>query len=337
MKINEIIPVITLDDNICKRAKLDTGKNCNYSCSFCYYRHQLDEVDSFETIKERVDYLVKCGIKEVDLSGGESSIHVDFIKIIQYCSDQGLSVSMLTNGSTFDNMEFLEKAYSAGLHEIMFSVQGYGDDHDKAVNQKGAFIKIVKSMHNAKKLGITIRINTVVTALIKQQDSIIQLYKDIKPLEVNFLTLNNFSDADSYYPYYKSSQFIKKAIDEIVDIVKYINIRYTPYCVMKGYEKYICGSLQHIWDRYDWNIVAYSAQDMNVKPEDVLTKCKLYKDAIHRKRSRYYTKPKECLNCSHFYICDGIEKGARSITLDPYEGEKIKNINYYREKFYEKD
>ena len=334
-KVNEIIPIINLDSTINKRAKLDTGKECNYSCAFCYYINQLDEVDPFEVIKSRIDYLAEAGFNEIDLSGGESSIHKDFIKIIKYCKSYGMKVSMLTNGSTFDNMDYLKLAFNAGLEEIMFSVQGYGADHDKAVNKDGAFDKIVKSMQNAKELGITIRINTVVTPLIKQRQKIIDLYKTIAPLEVNFLTLNNFADAKVYYPYKKSTEFIKNAIDQIEGIVKYINIRYTPFCVMKGYEKYICGTLQHIYDRYDWNIVAYSAQDMNIEPSEVLTDKRHYEKEIKQKRNKYYNKPKACLKCSHFFICDGIEKGARSINLEPYEGEKIKDINYYRENFYE--
>lgn len=334
-RVNEIIPVINITDDMNSRAKLDTGKECNYSCSFCYYINQLDEVTEFDVIKERIDYIHSTGIKEIDLSGGESSIHKDFIKIIEYCTSLGLRVSMLTNGSTFDDIEYLKKAKNAGLKEILFSVQGYGIDHDKAVNKSGAFEKIVKSMNNAKELGLLIRINTVVTALIKQQDNIIQLYKDIEPIEVNFLTLNNFADAGVYYPYRKSTKFIKSAIDAIENLVKYINVRYTPFCQMKGYEKYICGTLQHIYDRYDWNIVAYSAQDMHIEPTEVLTDSRHYTKSIKRKRNQHYTKPPECLKCSHFYICDGIEKGARNIELEPYNGTKIKNINHYRENFYE--
>ena len=74
------------DKPINNRAKLDTGTQCNYRCDFCYYFDKLDQVTPFETIKNRIDYLIDCGISEVDLSGGESSYHPDWFKILDYCN-----------------------------------------------------------------------------------------------------------------------------------------------------------------------------------------------------------------------------------------------------------
>ena len=76
MMINNLSTFMPKDEvePYCNRAKLDTGTMCNYNCQFCYYTDKscLDDLD---TIIQRVDYLVECGITEVDLSGGESSIH----------------------------------------------------------------------------------------------------------------------------------------------------------------------------------------------------------------------------------------------------------------------
>ena len=73
---------IDRDEPICERAKLDTGTHCNYRCEFCYYKTQLNDVTEFNIIKDRIDYLVACGITEVDLSGGESSIHKQWFDIL---------------------------------------------------------------------------------------------------------------------------------------------------------------------------------------------------------------------------------------------------------------
>ena len=83
---------------ICNRAKLDTGTHCNYRCSFCYYKTKLNDITSFDVIKQRIDYLVECGITEVDLSGGESSIHNQWFDILDYCTSKGLRISTLSNG-----------------------------------------------------------------------------------------------------------------------------------------------------------------------------------------------------------------------------------------------
>ena len=66
--------IIDFDEPICNRAKLDTGTHCNYKCKFCYYLQDLNKITQFDIIKDRIDYLVECGMTSVDLSGGESSI-----------------------------------------------------------------------------------------------------------------------------------------------------------------------------------------------------------------------------------------------------------------------
>ena len=91
----------------CNRAKLDTGLHCNYNCEFCFYLGDLDKKDSFDQIKQRIDILYKYGITQVDMSGGESSIHKDWFKILDYCNERFEHISCLSNGSAFANEKFL--------------------------------------------------------------------------------------------------------------------------------------------------------------------------------------------------------------------------------------
>ncbi len=111
INLNKLSPLLD-NEPICTRAKLDTGTLCNYKCTFCYYKDKLDICDSFEVIKERIDYLVKCGIKELDLSGGESSYHPDWFKILDYCTLNNLYISTISNGSMFSDYEFLKNQKS---------------------------------------------------------------------------------------------------------------------------------------------------------------------------------------------------------------------------------
>ena len=123
---------VNYDTKLCNRAKLDTGTYCNYKCSFCYYKNSLDKIDDLEVIKGRIDYLRECGVEEVDLSGGESSIHPDWFDILDYCG--GFDVSTLSNGHRFSNISFMKKSQDHGLKEILFSLHGYDEEsHDNLV------------------------------------------------------------------------------------------------------------------------------------------------------------------------------------------------------------
>lgn len=329
---------VDYSEPINNRSKLDTGTQCNYDCVFCYYRDKLNEVTNFSIIKERIDYLVSCGITEVDLSGGESSIHKDWFKILDYCKDKGLKISTLSNGFKFADFEFLKKSKEHGLEEILFSVHGYDKEvHNALVNNKNGFSHITTAIENSHALGIKVRINCTVTNnnYLELDTKFVELMKTMKPLEVNFLTLNYWDNAKNQdiFDYETITPYIHKSIDSLKHLVKYINVRYTPYCFMKGYEKYVCNYYQHIYDVYDWNIALYEgAIEPSEYKKDPIKH--LYETA-KKSRLRSYYKPKECFNCSMYFICDGIEKRLSNTALKPYiTDEKIYNVNHFRKGFY---
>jgi len=309
------------------RAKLDTGTECNYNCYFCYYKDKLDIRDSYNTIINRAKKLKELGIIEVDLSGGESSIHPNWFEILDYCNKNFENVSCLSNGSKFKDYDFLEKSKKYGLTEILFSLHGYDEkSHDKIVNHKDAWKDILQSIENAKKLQIQVRINCTVTKHNYQHlNSFAKIINSIKPHQINFLPLNYWENADKLKTenYKELSNSIKSAIDIIQDIE--INVRYIPFCFMKGYEKYVVNTLQHIYDLKDWNICAYHYQDLSK-----------YKEIAKRNILNTYFKPKKCYSCDYFHICDGIEyKYKDKDIINPIKEEKnngkdIRNPMYFR-------
>jgi MoaA/NifB/PqqE/SkfB family radical SAM enzyme len=316
------------------RAKLDTGTQCNYGCSFCYYQDKLEEVTPIEVIKERVDYLVSCGITEVDLSGGESSIHKNWFEILHYCTSNNLNISTLSNGSRFCDETFIRDSFNHGLKEILFSVHGYDEEsHDRIVGRQGAFKKMVTAIKNANRLGMIVRVNCTITNdnYTHLNTKYVDLIKELKPEQLNFLTLNYWSTASGLetFSYSESTPQIKSAIDQLNGIVPEIVVRYTPYCYMKGYEKYVCGVYQHIHDVKDWNIALYH---YDIKPSDYIkTPLEyLYKRAQGNRVHTYYKK-EECKRCRFYKICDGVEKHIKDIELFPEEGDIITDISYYRE------
>lgn len=323
----------------CTRAKLDTGTFCNYDCEFCYYQGLLHLKTDYTTIKNRIDKIHEYGLNEIDLSGGESSIHKHWFDILDYCNDKFDNISTLTNGWAFAKEEFLIKSKQHGLKEILFSLHGFDQQsHDTIVKRKGAWNKILQAIELAHKHGIVVRVNCTVyqrnhTGLTNYH----KIIERVNPLEINFLTLNYWVNNKFAEPinYDQVTTSIKGCIDKIKHVVKYINVRYTPYCYMEGYEKYVCNQFQHIYDIYDWNLEMYN---MNIDTTREYTACDkinlAYKTATQR-RTEDYVKSSRCLTCKHLYICDGVEKQVKNFKYKPQHGKKIKNVNHYRTNFYE--
>jgi MoaA/NifB/PqqE/SkfB family radical SAM enzyme len=193
---------------------------------------------------------------------------------------------------------------------------------------------MLEAIQNANDVGIVVRINCTVT-----QDNylylkrFVDIVKSFDVFEVNFLTLNYWEDAGKQVPI--DYNVVTPKIHEAIDLLKdfcIVNVRYTPYCYMVGYEKYVCNYYQHIYDIYDWNIAVYDCEIApNVYKADPIKA--LYAEAKEN-RSIFYKKPGDCMKCKHFYICDGIEKKI-DIKVIPQDGEKILDPIFYRDGYYD--
>ena len=320
----------------CNRARLDTGPLCNYDCEFCYYRENLDQKTAWEVVKKRIDYLHAYGITEVDLSGGESSMSPDWFKILDYCNERFTSISCLSHGGTFANMNHLRRSKEHGLKEILFSLHGpTRETHEAITNRPGSFDKILQAIKNAQELGMIVRTNcTVYYRNYKQlENEYADLINSIKPVETNFITLNYWVENNDLtferVNYADMANGIMRCIDKLQDGID-INIRYAPYCYFKGYEKYIAGTFQHIYDLRDWNREAYN-HDIDVSRQYTHEeKIDLAYSACGKHREFFYHKDLSCVTCKHNYICDGIEKELSGTPLTPEPGEKITTVTFYR-------
>lgn len=323
-----------------ERARLNTGFLCNYKCEFCYYKDRLMERDSLDVIKSRVDDIFNYGIRQIDLSGGESSVEPNWFNILKYCKEKEMTVSTLTHGGKFCDMEFLKKSKDHGLTEILFSVHGSNPEiHDKITGKKGSFKKIIQAIKNATELQMVVRINCTVYDLnhLYLHDEYVELLRELNPLEVNFICLNYDTDNSTFreVQYSEITDSIKICIDLIKDDIKYINVRYVPYCYMEGYERYVVNYYQHIYDVYDWNLAIYNHEIDTTKTYTKEEKLRQSYNAAKHFRMNGYNKSNKCKECKHYFICDGIEKQLPNNEFKPQPGDKIHEVNFYRKGFYE--
>ncbi|OFZ38622.1 MAG: hypothetical protein A2504_07015 [Bdellovibrionales bacterium RIFOXYD12_FULL_39_22] len=155
------------------------------------------------------------------------------------------------------------------------------------------------------------------------------LINNLSPQQINFLPLNFWGDAEKMPPvkYEQLGINIRKAID-LIDKKIEINVRYIPFCFMTGYEKYVVGTYQHIYDERDWNIIAYNVDRLPSGPLSIED----YFKRAHEKRITSYHKYKKCFDCKYFFICDGIEKQLKGIQETyPILGEKIIDVLSFRQ------
>jgi len=319
-----------------KRVKVVTGLKCNIKCVFCYYRDSLNAPNRrYNEIIHDLLYARRHGISVVDFSGGEPTVHPDLPKLISEAKALGMEkVCIISNGVRLSNREYLKTLKDAGLDEILFSLHGSNEEtHDSITMVSGSFKKISEAVANAASEGLSIRSNTVVNRVnYKDLTNICKLLLKFKPVQVNFITINDWCFAkhlvDKFMlEYFEMSGMLKKACDILEPDIKAVNVRYIPFCFMDGHERFVCNHRQVPYDLYEWvprvrtrlevqnNLLRYVGilgygfliggafkKLFKMSLPDVLDE-----SIVEALRHWFYKKSAGCKKCRFDKICDGVE------------------------------
>jgi len=81
----------------------DMTSRCNFNCAFCYIKtNSTNNEVTFSEAKPILNRLIEKGLFEVHLSGGECLLLKDFLDIYIYLKEQGVFITVFTNGSLID-------------------------------------------------------------------------------------------------------------------------------------------------------------------------------------------------------------------------------------------
>ncbi len=126
---------------------------CNSRCLFCL---DSDTPRNLFLPREQIRADLRRGREEkgadkVIVSGGEGSLHPDFIEIVRYARTLGYTrVQTVTNGWMWADRDFFEAAVAAGLDELTFSLHGHTAElHDHLTQHPGSWERIVKAILRA--------------------------------------------------------------------------------------------------------------------------------------------------------------------------------------------
>lgn len=166
---------------------------CNLRCKHCYQRadRPLPNELSLEEKINVIDQLDKSGIPSIAFSGGEPTIHPDFLKMVHEAASRGMYVSVATNGIRFADYKFAKLAKEAGLRYVEVSIDSADPaKHDRFRGVKGAWEKAIEGVKNAVKLGFSTGI--AVTLTRENIDEIEDLVALADDLGVNRIIFFNF-------------------------------------------------------------------------------------------------------------------------------------------------
>ena len=204
-----------------KRHWVRLTRCCNNHCIFCLdSENQNGTYLSFDRIEENLKKGRKEKIKRIILSGGDPTVHPNFLTIVKKAKNLGYNhIQIVTNGRMFAYKDFLEKAIIAGVDEITFSIHGHNKNlYEKQSQVKGSFEQALQGLLNASNCpNLIVNIDIVINKLnYKYLAEIIKFYINLGISEFDLLQVMPFGRAwknkdKVFYDIKKALPYFKKA------------------------------------------------------------------------------------------------------------------------------
>jgi MoaA/NifB/PqqE/SkfB family radical SAM enzyme len=300
----------------------------------CYYTYsESDWSKPVEEVKGELRQALERGNTTVDFTGGEPTIYPQMAEVIKYAESIGLHTCIITNGLA---VEKVKKLTDAGCSEWLLSVHGFDAKQDELLQVNGAWEKINKTIHYLNDSGSFIRINCTLTRYNFEDLPKLASYYDkvVKPHIINFINFN------PHYEWGKHQQpeivhrlnevqvkaaevapFLKEAIDYLSAGNYWVNVRYFPLCLLKGYESHVCNNPQVMFDPYEWD---YGISPKT--PEAYLAQGRDFQRRIN-------TREGVCASCGMLDVCGGLHSNYAKLhgwsELEPYS-ERSDNPYHFK-------
>jgi GTP 3',8-cyclase len=218
--------------------EIDLTNRCNHRCSFCFYAEHIGiESDkpslATELIKTRLKEAKDLGTKAISFTGGgESTIHKDYLEILEFANGIGLDCGTITNGSAIternvdkyiENLQWIRISMAGGDKESYSKVQG--------VDQFELIVKNLQLLSKRKgelKNDINIGIRTLVTT--DNVSTLENFAEKIKELNINYYQLAPDQYTDDKGVFWNSEK-TQKIFENVKSILKKagINLLTTTY------------------------------------------------------------------------------------------------------------
>jgi len=265
----------------------------------------------------------------VDFSGGEPTLIKDLPAWIRGAREMGLAPGIITHGQRIEPM--LDALWNAGLDDILFSVHGDEADHNRLTRTEAGFGKLWRAMTKCAEQGFAFRTNTVLVDNFKGLPALAKRLARIKPLISNFINFQaswEWADkSEGEMPFQvrmsEVAPYLREAIDILTSAGTCVNVRYFPFCLLKGYEPHVCNDAQVMFDPFEW--------DYDILPKT--SEC--YKRTGQEMAARKYAATPACGECAlHPAVCQGPHRQYAERfggdELQTYSGNRIADPLHFR-------
>ncbi len=199
----------------------------------------------FEEIKHLVDANRN---DDIDIFGGEPTIHPEFLKILKYLKTFGTRITLASNARFFSYDEFAKKVADIGVDLIRSSIYGHTAElHDHITTMPGSFEQSIAGFKNIIKYNIPLMVNIVILKPnYKYLKDITQMLIDVGVNEIKYASLilrdNGYDNRNELaVKITESSPYLNEALDLAQSRGVRFVMEKNPVCIAPKYHEFFIG------------------------------------------------------------------------------------------------
>jgi len=146
---------------------LHLTNKCDNHCVFCSFdagKPKENELSTAE-ICDIIAQAQELGVEDIHLTGGEPTLRDDLFDILEYAKENYKGqIRIISNGNNL-SYAYLEHLKDCGVTNLMLSLDGDAETHDRLRGHKGSYNNVMKAASIALGLGFSVRFSLVANML----------------------------------------------------------------------------------------------------------------------------------------------------------------------------
>lgn len=210
---------------------------CNNQCPHCYNEVNRLAMPSLplQHWYKVFDRIAELGIPHVILTGGEATLHPDFLEIVRYADQLGMVVGLNSNGRYLGHAPFMKKAAGAGLNHVQITLGSCFPEAHNTMMGADSFDQTIRGINTALSSGVHVITNT--TLMRSNIDHIPKLVEFLYELGIRTFAMNGmiYAGGGFDHPNALHTEELPAIISKVKNLADQFGMRflwYTPteYC-----------------------------------------------------------------------------------------------------------
>ncbi len=232
---------------------LNITYKCANRCVFCATGDRITAALSWDKIDAVLREHREQGTDQLDIDGGEPTMHPRLIDAIHLARDLGYrSINVTSNGRLLRDRAYAKSLVDSGVTHLLISLHGAtAAVHDEATGVAGSFEQTVSGIDNVMALRpaeIATGLNvTITTGNVDHLMPLTALAVAKGFYKINFQFTTPFGRAyeEVVPPLEDAARAVMEVIDHYAGQIE-IAVINAQFCVFPGYEQYVSGDLQKL-------------------------------------------------------------------------------------------